>query len=148
MKLAAVIVVLFLATIAAARFQEDVPWTPDPDPTPYEWPTPVPTPEPTPVCDHTSNSSERFDQIRLLPPLKIKNFDPHSIEYLFEDRIGIHVGRLTADDTSVMPANVWKEYKDRWYWVLYCVNDGHIYTMVEVSPGQLKAAKPAARKFP
>ncbi len=102
------------------------------------WPTPDPTPEPTPICDHESNSAERFSHMRLLPPLKIKNFDPRRIEYLFEDKAGFHVGTLTADTATVMPKNIWKEYKAKYYWVLYCSLDGYVYTVTDVLPEQMQ----------
>lgn len=151
MKRAAVILLLLFATVVVARVQDEVYW-PTPEPTPYEWPTPYPTPMPTPVCDHTSNSATRFEQIRLLPPLKIKNFDLHNIEYLFADKIGLHVGSLTADGETAMPPNIWKEYKSKQYWILYCaafvrgpdgqmMTCGHIYTIVEVAPEQMKKEK-------
>ncbi len=133
---------LFLLLSVFVCGQDDWPeGVPTPEPTPYYWPTPLPTPEPTPVCDHTSNSATRFENVRLLPPVKIKNFDPRRIEYLFEDRVGLHVGTLVADEATVMPKDIWREYKSRYYWILYCVLDGYVYTIVEVAPGQMMKEK-------
>jgi hypothetical protein len=137
-KRLAILAMITLTFAGFAAAQEADPWEPSFD---YSTPTQEVTPEPTPECDHTSNSAERFEHVRLLPPLKIKNFDPRRIEYLFEDKVGIHVGSLTADTATVMPKDIWKEYKSRWYWILYCDRDGYAYTIVEVAPGQMQTAK-------
>lgn len=88
-------------------------------------------------CDHKSNSAERFSHVRLLPPVRIRNFDLANIEYTHEDVKGIHIGSLTADDDTEMPGNIWKEFKSRIYWILFCSRCKHIYTMVEVLPQQI-----------
>jgi hypothetical protein len=112
----------------------------------WQSPSPTPAPTPTPIdCDHTSNSADRFKAIALLPPLKIRNFDLRNIEYTFEDKAGLHVGSVTADEQTVMPANIWKEYKSKFWWVLYCEKDGHAYTIVEVTPEQMQEYKAPKR---
>lgn len=133
------VIALLVLGVAAQEAPPEPAITPDPEP--YSWPTPEPTPEPTPICDHESNSAARFESVRLLPPLKIKNFDARSIEYLFEDRTGLHVGRLSLDEKTVMPANIWKEYKNKYYWVLWCTC-GYVYSIVEVDPRQMSQERP------
>jgi hypothetical protein len=70
-------------------------------------------------CDHTSNAASRFEEVRLLPPVRIRYFDPARIEYTHEDKHGIHVGSLTADGETIMPEKIWQEYKKKYYWILY-----------------------------
>lgn len=139
-------IAFLLLAFAGVVAQDEFDAYPTPAPTPYEWPTPDPTPRPTPDCDHTSDSAERFEAVRLLPPAKIRNFDLANIEYLHEDKHGIHVGKLTADAETVMPADIWKAYKEKYWWLLYCLKCGHIYTIVEVAPGQMRSTKATARK--
>ena len=83
-------------------------------------------------CDHATNAKARFDAIRLLPPVSIKHADLAIIEYLFEDRNGIYVGKLSIDSTTVKPDDFNKAYKTKKWWVLYSTCDDHIYTIVEV----------------
>jgi hypothetical protein len=125
--------------VANFAFQEEYNY-PTPEPTPWIAPTPEPTPEPTIECDHVSDRATRFEQVRLLPPAKIKSFDPRSIEYLHEDKFGIYVGRLNMDEETVMPKDLWKEYKQKHYWILYCLRCSHVYTIVSVSGEQIRAA--------
>lgn len=142
------VVAISVIMFAAIVFGQDDPFAtfdyPTPEPTPYQYPTP--TPEPTPACDHTSSSADRFEVMRLLPPLRIRNFDLHNIEYTFEDRAGLHVGSLNADESTVMPANIWRQYKEKYWWILYCSKDGHIYTIVELTPDQIRAYKTKKEK--
>ena len=85
-------------------------------------------------CDHATNAKARFDAIRLLPPVSIKHADLAIIEYLFEDRNGIYVGKLSIDSTTVKPDDFNKSYKTKKWWVLHSICDGHVYTIVEVLP--------------
>jgi hypothetical protein len=108
-------------------------------------PEPIPEPE-EPECDHTSNEASRFEVVRLLPPVKIRNFDLRNIEYTHEDKFGIHVGSLSANAESVFPPDIWKEYKNKFYWVLYCSICKHIYTIAEVTKEQIKEPEKPKRK--
>lgn len=38
------------------------------------------------TCDHTSNSEERFANMRILPPVKVLDWDGRHIEYSFIDK--------------------------------------------------------------
>lgn len=100
-------------------------------------------------CDHTSNSAGRFSHVRLLPPVRIRNTDLANLEYTHEDKHGIHIGKLTTSADTVMPEDLWKVYRSRWYWILYCSKCSHVYTIVEVLPEQLrqyKAVRPAKNR--
>jgi hypothetical protein len=138
MRYAAILIAIFaLAGIVPAQHEWPTPEPIELGSTPEPTPEPVPEP-PEPDCDHESNSAERFEAVRLLPPLKIRNFDLRNIEYTFEDKAGLHVGTITANKNTVLPPNIWKEYKSKFWWVLYCSKDGHAYTIVEVTPEQMK----------
>lgn len=135
---ATTLAILFLVFASVVAAQEE-----------YPWPTPEPTPVPRPECDHESNSVRRFQLVRMLPPFQITELKlPESIRYRFRDDVENvwHVGSLTVDEKSAMPANVWREYRERWYWVIYCERDGHVYTLTEVAPGQMKTAATAQKR--
>lgn len=42
---------------------------------------------------------------------------------------------------TVMPKDIWKIYKDKLWWLLYCLKCGHVYTIAELTPAQLKGTK-------
>jgi hypothetical protein len=146
MKYAAILLtILAFSGVLPAQDSEPDPWPPTHDAVAEEkLPEALPDP-PEPDCDHTSNSAERFEAVRLLPPLKIRNFDLRNIEYTFEDKAGLHVGTVTANKDTVLPANIWKEYKSKHWWVLYCSKDGHAYTIVEVTSEQMQEYKAPKR---
>lgn len=89
-------------------------------------------------CDHTSNSSERFAQIRLLPPVRIRNYDPRNLEITHEDKSGVHAVTLNFDGTTVLSGDVGKTYAKKFWWILYCIKCHHVYTIVDVLPSQFK----------
>jgi hypothetical protein len=88
------------------------------------------------TCDHISNSKQRFEAIRLLPPVSIRNADPAKIEYTFEDKHTIQAGTLQMDNSTVRPPDFMKTYSKKKWWVLYSICDSHVYTIVEVTPLQ------------
>lgn len=114
----------------------------------YEWPQQYYPPaeaipdEPEPECDHMSTTHERFAQMRLLPPAKITSFTGKEVDYVYDDRFGNYVGKLTVNAETVYAKDLWKNYKGKWYWLLYCLKCGHLYNIVELSPTQLKGMKP------
>jgi hypothetical protein len=113
----------------------------------HEWPTQYYPPaevkeEPEPDCDHLSSSAARFREMRILPPSKITSFTGKEVDYVHEDKFGNYVGKLTINAETVMPKDLWKTYKGRWWWLLYCLKCGHAYNIVELSPAQLKNFKP------
>jgi hypothetical protein len=86
------------------------------------------------TCDHTSNSKERFDAIRLLPPSKIF-WDGKTVTARYEDKQGIYIEQLTTDNQTVLPKTF---NKNRYYWVLFSLCDKRAETVIEVLPEQFK----------
>lgn len=86
-------------------------------------------------CDHRNNSIERFEDIRLLPALKISNYDPLHVEVVYGDKNGLAYKSLKMRPDSSVPKSV---DKNKWYWILYSQCDDTIEDIVPVLPGQLK----------
>lgn len=93
-------------------------------------------------CDHTSNRKERFDAMRLLPPSRIKNFDPSHVEIISQNSVSVFADTLNMDAETVVDKDVTKNWKDIDVWILYCSIDKHIYTIVRVLPNQIRKSKP------
>jgi hypothetical protein len=89
-------------------------------------------------CDHTSGRKERFDNMRVLPPISITFYDGRRVEYIFEDKHVIVAGSLEIDADTVKPADFSKTYKKGKWWAMYCLKDFHLYVIAEVLPGQIK----------
>lgn len=53
-------------------------------------------------CDHVSDSKERFDNVRLLPPIKVRHWNGKQIEFTYEDKKGIYVGSAEVDASSAV----------------------------------------------
>lgn len=91
------------------------------------------------ACDHITTAKERFDATRLLPPIKIRNYDGRVIEYTYEDRLGVYVGSFAVEADTVLPADFGKKYRIGLWWVIYCIKDNHLYAVHELGPAQKKA---------
>lgn len=93
-------------------------------------------------CDHTSDSFERFENMRLLPPVKILDANPVTrvIKYKVETKMEVRYGEFVLDADTKFEGHIWSDYKGLW-WVLYCRRDNHVYTLVKVNPEQIKDAK-------
>lgn len=84
MKRTAALAMLFLIFACVAVAQDDLlPW-PERH---YPEPTAI-ADQPEPECDHLTDSAERFEQMRILPPAKIKSFDPRTIDTFTKTRRG------------------------------------------------------------
>jgi hypothetical protein len=85
-------------------------------------------------CDHRSDSFERFENIRLLPPAKITYFDGKIVEYVVQNVRETKAGKfeITADTTK---ENI---KKGDLVWFVYCVKDNHLYVVSHVRPEQIK----------
>ncbi len=92
-------------------------------------------------CDHTTTAKERFEAIRILPPVKIIYFDGRQLEYSHEDSRGIHLGSFKVDPDSSLPSEFGKKYRSEFWWILYCSKDGHLYAVQPVGQIQKKALK-------
>jgi len=88
--------------------------------------------------DHTTNSEERFANMRILPPVKVLDWNGRHIEYSFIDKVGIHFGHFDVDKDTSLDDTFIKDWKNGLWWVLYCVQDRHLYLIQRVRDGQLK----------
>lgn len=88
-------------------------------------------------CDHTSNEKSRFDAMRILPPARIKNLDPHNVEIVYQDSHGIYTDTLNLDADSVIDEDVSREWKNIDVWIVLCSIDKHIYVISRVMPKQI-----------
>ena len=61
--------------------------------------------------DHTSNSEERFANMRILPPVKVLDWDGRHIEYSFIDKVGIHFGHFDVDKDTSFDVDFTKDWK-------------------------------------
>lgn len=91
------------------------------------------------TCDHESNSKERFDAVRLLAPSRITHHDKAIIEYVHQDAHSTNVGTVNVDASSILPKTIDKK---KFYWILICIKDLHVYTVVEVGANQIRGGKP------
>lgn len=92
-------------------------------------------------CDHSSSAKERFDHIRILPPVKILSYDGLTVEYSHEDRLGLHLGSVKISTDTKLPADFGKRYKGGPWWILYCLKDNHAYSVHELAAEQKKSLK-------
>lgn len=88
--------------------------------------------------DHTTNSEERFANMRILPPVKVLDWNGRHIEYSFIDKVGIHFGHFDVDKDTSLDDTFIKEWKRGMWWMLYCVQDRHLYLIQRVRDGQIK----------
>jgi hypothetical protein len=82
------------------------------------------------VCDHTSNSRARFEHVRVLPPVQIESYDGETLRV--KDRFASEM--FSADKESVVKLP--KDPKGKWFWVMYCDRDRHVYAVVELTDEQ------------
>lgn len=94
-----------------------------------------------PECDHLSTAKERFDHIRVLPPVKVLYFDGLTIEYSHEDRTGLYLGSFKISPSTKLPSDFGKTFKTVAWWMLYCSKDNHLYSAHPLAPEQRKALK-------
>lgn len=88
-------------------------------------------------CDHTSNSAARFENVRILPPVRVRNYDGQHIEYTFEDKDAVYAGTMLADKDTVMDADFPKEWRKHQWWLIFCVIDRHVYAVRRLDPKQI-----------
>lgn len=93
------------------------------------------------LCDHLTVSKERFEAIRLLPPVTVIYFDGRRIEYSYEDSRGIYLGSFLVDAKTELAAEFGKRYKSEPWWMLFCAKDRHLYSVHPLGPIQKKAIK-------
>lgn len=93
------------------------------------------------ACDHTSNSAERFENMRILPPVQIISFERKTVVYTFSDKYTVYTGAFdVTDDTELDPAFA-AEYKKGFWWILYCVKDRHLYVVRRMDPKRMQHKK-------
>lgn len=80
-------------------------------------------------CDHITNAAVRFERMRIFPPLKITSWNGRQLIYHFEDTESIHVGEMTVSDDTVLPDDFGKDYRRGLWWIIWCINDMHIYAI-------------------
>ncbi len=90
-------------------------------------------------CDHESNSMKRFEDIRILPVVRIDMFNGTDLTYRHPDLKGIHI--LNIDKRTAMPDEFSKTYRKRLWWIVYSTCDNHIDLIAEPAPRQLYGAK-------
>lgn len=96
---------------------------------------PAQSPTPTP-CDHSSNQKERFESIRLTPPVKILDWDGRTLNVKYEDRLRVEYITFTADKDSII--HLPTDYKHGLFWVIFCLKDYYVYTVAELTPTQMR----------
>jgi hypothetical protein len=94
-----------------------------------------------PKCDHVTDSRERFDAMRILPPARIKNFDPKNVEVVITGSKGISVETLNMDADTVIDVDVQKDWMTADVWIVYCSIDKHIYVISKLLPKQKRGIK-------
>jgi hypothetical protein len=82
-------------------------------------------------CDHVSNSEARFENLGMKPLARVTSFDGVTIEYFTEDKQGVHLGKFTVNEKSKFPKNFAKNFKDGFYWLLFCKKDGYLYGVIK-----------------
>ena len=105
---------------------------------------------PSLVDDHVTDSLERFDAMRVSPPLTITCFDGKRIEAVYAGAKGQRAYIFEADENSKLE---WpkgfkpKEHRSDLYWIIYCnKNHSHSpdeyifypYVLTQVLPSQIK----------
>jgi hypothetical protein len=83
-------------------------------------------------CDHTSSSRARFAAVRILPPVQVESFDGRTL------RVADKFASETFDVDGTSIVNLPKDLQGKWFWVMYCEKDRHLYVITELSPDQQK----------
>lgn len=103
-----------------------------------------------PLCDHTSDSEERFSWMRIKPPIEVRFFNGHQIDYalgkvIYHDRQG-----LTVDASTVQHDDFARKYAEGKWWVIFCARPtgrkvngrpeicNHVYVVTKVLPQQIQ----------
>src|SRR5687767_14562367 len=90
-------------------------------------------------CDHLSDSFERFANIRLLPPAKITYYDGRTVEYVMQNARETRIDKFEiTPDTVIQVA----PKKGDLVWMIFCIKDDHLYTIIPLTPAQSKSVKP------
>lgn len=94
-------------------------------------------------CDHISDSRQRFEQMRIMPPVKILDWDGKRISYSFIDREGIAFGSFDVDADTTLDADFIKAWRKGEWWIVYCNADRHVYFIQRFNKqeGKVNAAK-------
>lgn len=93
------------------------------------------------ICDHVSDSAERFALVRLYPPAQVTYYDGQKIEFVFSDRRGVYIHIMNVDETTVLAADFAKRWRQGFWWIIYCEKDKHIYSITRLSRSQIQKLK-------
>lgn len=93
------------------------------------------------ICDHVSDSAERFALVRIYPPVQVTYYDGQKIEFVFADKRGVYVHIMNVEETTVLASDFPKRWRQGLWWVIYCDRDKHIYSISRLSPGQVQKLK-------
>lgn len=88
--------------------------------------------------DHITSSMERFERMRILPPAKVTYYDGSKVEFSISTNNLVLIKSFEVSSDTII-SNVFKKFwKEKLWWVIYCVDDNHLYTISEVDKNQLK----------
>jgi hypothetical protein len=97
-----------------------------------------PKPTPTP-CDHDSNSKTRFENVRLTPPVRVLDWNGKELSVVYRDAHEVEYWTFIADSSSVIHLD--GDYKTQTVWILFCLKEHHIYTVVPLTEKQKRGNK-------
>lgn len=75
---------------------------------------------------HEGSNISQFEDLRVLPPVSILNFDGANVDYQIDDIHEMRVGNLKVDASTVLPKDFAAKYKKGHWWIAYCVKHGVI----------------------
>lgn len=90
--------------------------------------------------DHRYATIQTMELVRVTPPAKItfveKLEDGYRIEYKIEDRARVEFSHVLADKYSDLGSDITKAAGkkgglDGLYWIYYCTEDRHIFTLLK-----------------
>lgn len=89
-------------------------------------------------CDHTSDSWERFENLRIPAPVEFKHFEDNRLEYVHESRYYTKLGSFDINSKTHLPKDFKDNFKKGRYFVAYCVKDQYVYFVQPVNESKKK----------
>lgn len=90
-------------------------------------------------CEHRGNV-DRIEHVRVLPPdeTKITVYDGKKLEYVIQDRWITKIGALEINNRTLLPTGFEKSYRDKRYWIIFCVQHFVVYRIDVYDPKRPK----------